>query len=132
MMRSTALTLTLILALCTGVAAADEVSIRQVVLTFEDRAWRADVTLAHADSGWDHYADAWRVVDGAGTVLGTRELWHPHVDEQPFTRSLTGLEIPSSIRTVYIEAHDKVHGWSADRVAIDLLEDSGERYRIHR
>lgn len=124
--------LAIALGLWAGTAAADQVTIERVVLTFHDSLWRAEVTLSHADSGWDHYADAWRLVDGAGNVLGTRKLWHPHVNEQPFTRSLEGIEIPDSVRTVRVEAHDKVHGWSDDVVTIDLFNDSGERYRIHR
>ena len=43
------------------------------------------VTVQHADTGWDHYADAWEVLAPDGTVLGTRTLLHPHTDEQPFT-----------------------------------------------
>ena len=113
-------------------ASADQVSVERVELVLQDGRWRADVTLRHADSGWDHYADAWRVVDGAGNVLATRKLWHPHVDEQPFTRSQGDIKIPDSIRFVYVEAHDKVHGWSPDRVKVDLLQDAGERYRIQR
>ena len=113
-------------------ASADQVSVERVELTLQDGRWRADVTLRHADSGWDHYADAWRLVDGAGNVLADRKLWHPHVDEQPFTRSKSDIKIPDSIRFVYVEAHDKVHGWSPDRVKMDLLQDSGERYRIQR
>ena len=46
------------------------------------------VTVRHADEGWDHYADKWDVVAPDGTVLGTRNLYHPHVHEQPFTRRL--------------------------------------------
>lgn len=68
------------------------------------------VTVRHDDAGWDHYADRWEVVAPDGTVLGTRVLLHPHVDEQPFTRSLTGVVIPKSIRRVRVRAHDKVHG----------------------
>jgi len=48
---------------------------------------RFDVTLSHADTGWEDYADGWRVELEDGTVLGTRVLGHPHVNEQPFTRS---------------------------------------------
>ena len=29
-----------------------------------DGSYRFDVTVAHGDEGWDHYADAWDV-DGA-------------------------------------------------------------------
>ena len=82
--------------------------------------WSASVTLEHADTGWDHYADAWRVVSEDGVVFGTRTLFHPHESEQPFTRSLSGIEIPKSVTTVYVEAHDKVHGWARQRLRLDL------------
>ena len=85
-----------------------------------DHSWSVSVTLNHADAGWDHYADNWRVVDGEGHVLGDRVLYHPHVDEQPFTRSLSNVTIPENVSTVYIEAHDKVHGWSANKLKVDL------------
>ena len=83
-------------------------------------SWSFAVTLQHEDSGWEHYADAWRVVDSDGEVLGTRTLLHPHENEQPFTRSLDNVKIPDSATPVYIEAHDKVHGWSAQRFEIRL------------
>ncbi len=85
-----------------------------------DQSWTVSVTLQHADSGWDHYADAWKVVDAKGTSLGLRTLFHPHVDEQPFTRSLGSVKIPAGLKRVFIEAHDKVHGWSRQRLEIDL------------
>ena len=56
--------------------------------------WRISATVRHADTGWDHYANRFEVLAPDGTVLGTRVLLHPHVDEQPFTRSLSGVEIP--------------------------------------
>lgn len=71
--------------------------------------YRINATLKHADTGWDHYADRWDVVAPDGTVLGVRELAHPHVNEQPFTRSLT-LTIPAGIQSVTIRANDSVHG----------------------
>ncbi len=55
--------------------------------------YRFDVTVRHADSGWDHYADRWEVRDAGGAVLATRVLLHPHVAEQPFTRSLGGVRL---------------------------------------
>ncbi len=75
--------------------------------------WRADVTVRHPDTGWEHYADAWRIVGPDGQVLGTRTLYHPHVDEQPFTRSLTRISIPAGTDVVEVQAHDSVHGWGA-------------------
>ena len=94
--------------------------------------WSVDVTLRHADSGWDHYADAWRVVAGDGTVLGMRTLYHPHETEQPFTRSLGGVAIPAAMTTVYVEAHDKVHGWSPQRVQVNFEKAKGERFEVSR
>ena len=77
-----------------------------------------DVTVRHADEGWKHYADKWDVVAPDGTVLGTRTLYHPHVDEQPFTRSLSGVKIPESIREVTVRAHDSVHKYGGKSVTV--------------
>ncbi len=89
--------------------------------------WSVNVTLQHADTGWDHFADNWRIVDSEGNVLGDRVLHHPHVDEQPFTRGLSGVKVPEGITTVYIEAHDKVHGWTPNRLKVDLNKANGGR-----
>ena len=95
-------------------------------------AWRVSTRLRHGDTGWKHYADAWRVVDAEGVVLGERLLAHPHVSEQPFTRSQSGIKIPSALSEVFVEAHDKVHGWSADRLRVDLSQASGYRFSVKR
>ena len=79
-----------------------------------------DVTVQHADTGWDHYADKWEVLGPDGKVLGTRVLMHPHVNEQPFTRSLSGVQIPPGVKTVTVRAHDKVHGWGGKTMSVDL------------
>lgn len=94
--------------------------------------WTFHVTLLHKDTGWNHYADAWRVVDGAGNELAKRVLYHPHINEQPFTRSQAGIKIPPEMKIVYVEAHDKVHGWSKQRVKVDLSSEKGERFRVRR
>ena len=49
--------------------------------------WRVEVTIRHADTGWDHYTNVWVVETMDGKQLGKRVLFHPHVNEQPFTRS---------------------------------------------
>lgn len=116
-MRLPALALAALLA---GPAAAGDVEIVGATATLSGGTWRFDVTLAHGDTGWDHYADAWRVVGPDGTVFGTRTLYHPHVDEQPFTRSLSGVAVPEAVTTVRIEARDSVHGWSPHTVEIAL------------
>lgn len=78
------------------------------------------VTLRHADSGWDHYADRWEVVGPDGRVLATRTLLHPHVNEQPFTRDLRGVEIPPTTTWVRVRAHDLVHGYGGREVTLSV------------
>ena len=95
-----------------------------------NNSWSVNVTLKHDDAGWDHYADNWRVVDAEGNVLGDRVLYHPHVNEQPFTRSLSGVKMPNSVTIVYVEAHDKVHGWSPNRLTVDLSKASSGRLSV--
>ena len=72
--------------------------------------YRFSVSVLHQDQGWDHYADRWEVLAPDGRVLATRTLYHPHVNEQPFTRHLEGVEIPRGTGQVEIRAHCSVHG----------------------
>ncbi|MGI9492800.1 MAG: hypothetical protein ACR2QF_10415 [Geminicoccaceae bacterium] len=83
-------------------------------------SYRFDVTVEHADEGWDHYADAWDVVGPDGAVLGTRVLAHPHENEQPFTRSLTGVAIPDGVTEVTLRAKDSVHDYGGVEMAVTL------------
>lgn len=83
---------------------------------------RFDVTLSHPDTGWDHYADGWEVLDANGNSLGVRELLHPHVTEQPFTRSLSGVQIPEGTTVVYVRARCNVDGWSDALYEVNLGE----------
>ncbi len=76
---------------------------------------QVSVTLAHPDTGWDHYADGWRIESEDGTVIGTRELLHPHETEQPFTRSLSVGDLPEG--PLFIRAKCSVDGWSDTRVS---------------
>src|SRR5687768_11093078 len=85
---------------------AGSVEILYAVFIQRDDVWQVSTTLRHEDTGWGHYADGWRVVAEDGHVLGTRELLHPHQNEQPFTRSLGGIAIPPGLDIVYVEAHD--------------------------
>ncbi|MEL6125804.1 MAG: hypothetical protein AAFR57_05320 [Pseudomonadota bacterium] len=92
-------------------ALADSPLVTDVVMRDLGGVWRFDVTVSHPDTGWDHYADAWAVYAPDGTELGIRELLHPHVNEQPFTRSLSGVRIPDDLDEVVVRARDSVHGW---------------------
>lgn len=85
-----------------------------------DGTWRISATVRHDDTGWDHYADAWEVVSPDGTVLAQRVLLHPHVGEQPFTRSQGGIVIPADVDRVTIRARDSVHGYGGATVELVL------------
>lgn len=95
---------------------ADEPVVDQV--TYDGGTF--SVTLSHPDTGWEHYADGWRVELADGTVLGTRELVHPHVEEQPFMRSLSGVIVQDGISRVFVRARCNVDGWSVDALPFDL------------
>lgn len=81
---------------------------------------RFTVTIRHADAGWDHYADRWDILAPDGKVLGERVLRHPHVNEQPFTRSMPAIRIPSGVTKVRIRAHDKIHGLGGAEIEVTL------------
>ncbi len=104
-----------------GPAGAGEADVVEVQAVPESAgSWRFNVTVRHADTGWDHYADQWQVVAPDGRVLGTRVLLHPHENEQPFTRSLGGVKIPPEVTQVTVRAGDSVHGFGGKEVAVDL------------
>jgi hypothetical protein len=116
--------LVILLSLVAGSAQAGEADVVDVeVMRAADGTWRFDVTVRHADTGWDHYADAWEVVAPDGTVLGTRTLLHPHVDEQPFTRSLAGVAIPDGVTEVSVRAHDSVDGYGGAEIVVAIPPD---------
>lgn len=86
-----------------------------------DGTYSFDVTVRHADTGWKHFANKWEVFAPDGkTVLGTRTLHHPHEDEQPFTRSQSGIRIPAGTKFVIIRAHDSLHGYGGVEKRVDL------------
>jgi hypothetical protein len=78
------------------------------------------VTLEHNDQGWHHYANQWDVMTLDDELLGSRVLYHPHENEQPFTRSLSGVMIPEGMRQVKIRAKDSEHGYSQQEVVVDI------------
>ena len=112
--------LTVILLLIQNLWAGEADVVDVQVSKSADNKYAFHVTVRHADTGWDHFADKWEVLASDGSVLGTRFLAHPHVTEQPFTRSLYGVAIPAGIKKVTVRAHDKVHGWGGKAITVDL------------
>ena len=107
-------------ALFAAPALADPPVVEAVQATPSATGWSFAVTLRHADTGWDDYADGWRVELADGTVVGERPLAHPHVTEQPFTPATSGVAIPEGTAQVFVRARTNVEGWAADRTAVDL------------
>ena len=116
------LTLALLLPLILGAlpVLADEPVTEKVNASGASGVWRFDVTLSHPDTGWDHYADGWRVLDMEGNELGLRVLVHPHETEQPFTRSLGGVRVPDGTTQVQIQSRCLIDGWSVQKQIVAL------------
>lgn len=112
--------LTICAILAGGSAVADPPTIIDAAAQQRDGIWSISVTLRHPDTGWDHYADGWEVLHPDGNRLGYRELLHPHVNEQPFTRSLGGVVIPAGVDYVLIRARDNVAGWDDATFRLNL------------
>lgn len=110
-----------LIAMAAGLALAEPPAIEEVRARQDSNgAWSFHVTIRHPDTGWDHYADGWRILDMDGNELGLRVLYHPHVDEQPFTRSLSGVDIPTGTRRVQVQARDLPGGWNEETTIVEL------------
>ena len=71
------------------------------------------VTIKSDETGCDQYADWWEILDTEGKLLYRRVLMHSHVDEQPFTRSGSSINIQKH-ESVYIRAHMNNKGYSGN------------------
>ncbi len=116
-----------LIAIITGIlltaaaAAAGEADVEAVkMIPLGDGRYRVQVTVRHADEGWQHYADRFDILDEQGNHLGTRVLHHPHVNEQPFTRSLDNVSIPAGIQKITVRVHDNQHGYGGRELTVSL------------
>lgn len=78
------------------------------------------VTVSSPYDTPDRYADAFRVRSADGMASGVNELDHDHATEQPFTRMLDGLAIPSGVTTVMVEGRDTANGWGGRTTTVEL------------
>jgi hypothetical protein len=90
------------------------------VIRGDDGSFTFNVTVQHADEGWNHYADHWLILDNNEQVIAARKLMHPHVKEQPFTRSLSYIQIPDEITEVTIRAHCSVDNYSGENMLVKI------------
>ena len=121
----------------TSTANADVTFVRAVQMS--NGSWTFQVTVSHPDTGWDDYADGWDILPLNGSKLKvqesdvfTRLLAHPHVDEQPFTRSQRGIIIPEDVTQVIVRAHDILDGFGGKEIIVNLEKDFGEGFEVER
>ena len=79
-----------------------------------------DATISSPYDTRNRYADGFRVTTMSGEVLGERRLWHDHQGEQPFTRDLHSVKIPSDVRAVLVQARDQKYGYGGKAVTVVL------------
>jgi len=82
----------------------DEAKITAVSYTGEANNYTFNVTIASPDTGCDQYADWWEVFSEEGVLIARRILGHSHVNEQPFTRSKSGIDVGADDK-IFIRAH---------------------------
>jgi hypothetical protein len=104
-----------------------------------DSTWTFHVTVKHDDVNWDDYADGWDLILSDGVPIKpdkfsgfTKAIRHPHVDEQPFTRTQRGIVLPEGTTTVTARAHDKKGGWGGEEITVDLNQRFGENFSVKR
>lgn len=112
--------LSIIAAMLAAPVWANPAVINNVSVKKSGDSYTFNVTVTHNDTGWDHYVNGWRVTDANGNLLGVRELAHPHVNEQPFTRSLSGVRIPAGVTEVFVETRDSNTGWDGNAHKVTL------------
>jgi hypothetical protein len=88
--------------------------------TVSTTGWKFAVTISSPYDSPDRYADGWRVLGLDGTEYGFRLLTHDHASEQPFTRTLDGVEIPDGVTTVTIEGRDQKFGFGGATFELTL------------
>ena len=99
----------------------DFAQVKGVLATKEESgSWCFGTSVLHNDEGWEHFADGWEVIDLKGNQLGYRKLHHPHVNEQPFTRSQCNIRIPVEISKVIVRAKCNKHGFGGKKFVVEL------------
>jgi hypothetical protein len=106
--------------LLAGPAFADAPDVVDAIATEAGGRWTVTVTIAHHDTGWDHFAKGFAVLLPDGTRLAYLEFSHPHIGQDTFAASLTGLRISNDVPFLLIRTRCNLVGWAAEPVQIDL------------
>jgi uncharacterized protein (DUF2126 family) len=96
-------------------------NVLEVKLVERTSGWTVSATLSSPYDTPQRYADAFRVLSESGEELGVRVLLHDHAYEQPFTRSLSGVNIPEGTTAILVQGRDQTYGWGGQVVRFNLL-----------
>lgn len=100
---------------------ANEADVLKVIVNCDaSKNCRFDVTIKHNDTGWKDYANKFKIIAPDGEILGTRVLFHPHVNEQPFTRSISNVKIPKGVKSVKVKAYESLHKYNGKEFKVNL------------
>lgn len=88
--------------------------------TGAERTYDVAATLSSPYDSPERYADAFRVRTESGDVLGVRELTHDHAAEQPFTRTLAGVVVPTGVDEVVVEGRDQANGLGGQALLVPV------------
>ena len=106
--------------ICSCVCYGGEAGIVNAEVECSHKLCRFRVTMQHEDEGWEHYVNRFEILNlEKNKILGFRKLQHPHVKEQPFTRSASVLfdELPSA---VVIRAYDSIHEYGGKEIILAI------------
>ena len=97
--------------------------------------WRFDVTVQHEDESAEHFVDQWEILiplsDGQ-TLSYARPFTQPHLQEQPFETTLSGINVPEGTTQVTVRARDSLYGYGGQEVTVDLGAASGPGFQVIR
>jgi hypothetical protein len=115
----------------------------------EDTFWRhnlrdSDHVMFHSEEDHDkvyvrrrkftapykHYVDWWVVRDPKGKILAKRDIEDPHPGGWPWTMLQKRIKIPIGVTQVTFQPHDKLHGYSPQKVVVDILTAKGPSYEV--
>jgi len=97
--------------------------------------WRFDVTIQHEDESMLHYADQWEILiplPNGQTLSYTRPFTQPHLQEQPFETTLSGIKVPEGTTPLRVRARDSRDGYGGQEVTVDLTVPAGPGFLIVR
>lgn len=78
------------------------------------------VTIEHEGNGWDDYVEAWEVFGPDGQILGVRPFFEPAFEKPHTVSALSGVVIPTEVKTVTIRARTYPDGFEGEPVQAQI------------